>query len=573
MAEGGKTTYVIGVQVDGTDAVDSATSSVDGLDGGLNALLSSADAATAGVDGTVDKLNDLAKGATGAGDAAKKSSLNYGELSREFGKMGGPIGKLGGSIFGLRDGFGKLSKNFGSVGVLAAGAAVGIGLVVAAAIAAAAAIGALVAKMVKFAISSSASAIEASNLREGLTGSAAAADALGDSIAHVASKSPQSVAEIGKLADGLWKAGKRGTELEQALLEASHEAAGLGKNPGPELLAKRMRDLSVIGVKFKDNVRDLFSGAKTKDATDKFLGSLSRMGDLFSKSTVEGRGLQKLFDTITAPLINGLTRLEPLAKAVFRGLLVGALDIAILAVRAGKALEKMVPEGLLEDTDMLALAFDIARYAMYAFVAIAVVVGVVIGVIVGVIALGIAILAAFMGTFLVVGAVVAAVAVAVVYGAYQMILAVVAFGKSGVTAAKDLISGLVGGIRSGVGAVVDAIKALAASAIGALKSALKISSPSKVFEDLAGFTVEGYVEGIEDGEVQVRSSIESLVTPPQIAEVGGGDSSTARSGGGVSIQGNTFVFNGVEGVDNAEQRFADLLTSFFEGDAIAAGAL
>jgi hypothetical protein len=150
-------------------------------------------------------------------------------------------------------------------------------------------------------------------------------------------------------------------------------------------------------------------------------------------------------------------------------------------------------------------------------------------------------------------------------------------GKAGVNAAKNLITGIVNGIKSGVGVVVDAVKGLATSAINAFKSALKIASPSKLFEDFGGDIGMGVVVGVDDTVPEVKGALETLVEVPQIptlaAEVGTEHARSVSTGqAAVSIQGNTFIFNGVEGSEDAEQRFGDLLTRFFEGDALAMGA-
>src|SRR6185503_2353552 len=66
-------------------------------------------------------------------------------------------------------------------------------------------------------------------------------------------------------------------------------------------------------------------------------------------------------------------------------------------------------------------------------------------------------------------------------------------------AAADFIAGLGAGITAGVGVVVQAIKGLASSAVGALKDALQIRSPSLVFRGIGIQTAKGYVAGVEAG--------------------------------------------------------------------------
>lgn len=65
---------------------------------------------------------------------------------------------------------------------------------------------------------------------------------------------------------------------------------------------------------------------------------------------------------------------------------------------------------------------------------------------------------------------------------------------------RNLLQGLVNGITSGLGAVKAAITGAGASAIGWFKEKLGIHSPSRVFAELGGFTMEGLQQGIAGGQ-------------------------------------------------------------------------
>jgi hypothetical protein len=78
------------------------------------------------------------------------------------------------------------------------------------------------------------------------------------------------------------------------------------------------------------------------------------------------------------------------------------------------------------------------------------------------------------------------------------------------TAAEDFISGLVNGIKSGTGLVIDAVRALGKGAVGALKGLLGISSPSKVMESLGDYSAQGFAAGVTGGTDEVTSSAQGL---------------------------------------------------------------
>jgi phage-related protein len=66
-----------------------------------------------------------------------------------------------------------------------------------------------------------------------------------------------------------------------------------------------------------------------------------------------------------------------------------------------------------------------------------------------------------------------------------------------VKAGKDIMQGLVDGIKAGASGVVTAIKEAVQSAIDAAKALLLEQSPSKVFEKIGAYTMEGFAEGVD----------------------------------------------------------------------------
>lgn len=90
---------------------------------------------------------------------------------------------------------------------------------------------------------------------------------------------------------------------------------------------------------------------------------------------------------------------------------------------------------------------------------------------------------------------------------------------------KNIIDGIIQGVKDGVGALEDAVRGAAQSALDAAKRALGISSPSKVFADEVGVNMSaGIAQGVTAGGGQVQRALSDVTA----FTVKGG----ARSGGG-----------------------------------------
>ena len=492
-------------------------------------------------------------------DAGDKSSKSMGKFSQTIAKMGNQFGAVGGQVL-------KFASALGPYGLAAVAAFM---LTVGAVIALGAAIAKVVLEMVKMSLQCADAANKAAVLREGLTGSSQAAGELGAMMNRVARSTPASTEEVGALAEKLYKAGKRGNELEKALREAANEASGIGKNPGPELLAKRMASADVVAKKWKDNVSQIFAGPSTQKATQEFYGALGRIVNMFSQSSSEGRALQKIVSVIVDPIISGVAKAEPYIKAFLQGMIIAFLKIVVSVLKLGKALGLVPPKESTEGMITLEGAMAAGEWVVNALAQALLVIAYVLAVV------AVAMFVLMLPTIIVMAVIIALIAVL-----YYLRSVLIDWAVSAAPAAMQWIAGLAGGIKKGIGVVVDAVVSLAKSATSAFTSALKISSPSKVFEEFGSYTVEGYVAGVEDGETDVKSVMESVVTPPDVSgvsessleAVGDDGSNVGASGSGVNIQGNTFVLNGVADCDNAESRFSELLTRMFEGDSILVGA-
>ena len=77
---------------------------------------------------------------------------------------------------------------------------------------------------------------------------------------------------------------------------------------------------------------------------------------------------------------------------------------------------------------------------------------------------------------------------------------------------ESVIAGLLKGLRSGLGAVKDAISSLANSTVIGFKAKLGIHSPSRVFGELGGFIGQGAAEGIGRRQASVARAALGLAT-------------------------------------------------------------
>lgn len=87
--------------------------------------------------------------------------------------------------------------------------------------------------------------------------------------------------------------------------------------------------------------------------------------------------------------------------------------------------------------------------------------------------------------------------------------------KAGWDAGVQLVQGMINGVGSLVGSLVDKVSGLASSAINAAKSALGIHSPSKVFHELGQFTGQGFAEGLQSQTEAVTVAAQMLADAAQ----------------------------------------------------------
>lgn len=96
---------------------------------------------------------------------------------------------------------------------------------------------------------------------------------------------------------------------------------------------------------------------------------------------------------------------------------------------------------------------------------------------------------------------------------------------------KDIIKGLINGLKSGPAAIGKAIKDLAGSIIGPFKRLLGIASPSKLFKEFGLDTAEGFEIGLKAGTPDVSRATTGLVDVPNMVT----NSSTTRVSPNITI--------------------------------------
>jgi hypothetical protein len=371
---------------------------------------------------------------------------------------------------------------------------------------------------------------------------------LNKEIDSLTTKLPLTRDEIASTAQGLAQAGLRGKALTGWLERSAEWAARIKFGPN---FREQMLSLPEQAKVLQVNLRNTFGGLKVEG----LLEALQKMGTLLSDGTESGKAIKAIFEDLFQPIVDGITAAEPKIERFF-------LYLEIFALRAYIALKphaKLIGE--------IGLAFVAAGALLTSSALIA-----------GIIALT-AVLAPFAvaawAATLPVLAFMAAVAVgiAVGYGLVKLFDLISehlnGIGAEFAAIGSAIIDGLVNGIKAAGGAVWDALKAVVGGAIDKVKGLLGIASPSKVFAEIGMNTGEGMAQGVDASSPGVQSSLESMTSPPASADVGSKPQSATSSN---SISDAVFNFYGVEGAENAIERFNDMLTRFVEGDAAQIGA-
>ena len=365
-----------------------------------------------------------------------------------------------------------------------------------------------------------------------------------------------------------------------------------------ELNKVAMAKIDKIGEKAKANFAALFAGVHV----EKFVAALESVSHLLDANSATAKALKAMLSGLLNPLFDAAPKLVPVVSQLFRGMVLGCLEVAIWAVKAGIAIRGIIPPSVIAAIKLSASHIDYLKVGMYGmiaviavfavamvaafaiaaavtlfFVACAAIAAVVFGVIlVAALLTVVIVLAAVAAGLLMVAAVVLLPVIVIgllVYAIYRGIAALMSLGAAGANAASSMISGLVNGIASGAGAVWNAIKSMASGAVNALMSALQAHSPSKLFDVIGHVGIAGGVkQGVERGTPEVNAAVAHMVEPPDMPQKNG---AKAGSTSNVNKGGHTFqiTINAAggdsEGIAAAVEK---VINRLLEGDAMQAGA-
>lgn len=547
--------------------------------------------------------------------AAKKAAVAsaesaFVELGGTFESVGGSAGAAQGGIAGLLDKLkgapgplgGMVSQLSAMKGMLGPGAiAAGVVAIAAALVALTAAAVGAAAALLRYGVAQS-DARRSELLRlEGLTTlrrhqglTAGSATVLQSAIDRVSDSTALGRGEISGYAEQLHRMGLRGGDLQEAL-----EGVAITASVQGDAMARRFAGMSAAAIRtggsvrrladdvrarlggiaqrqargldrqmerLRGNVARLFSGLRI----DGFLNALHEVTSLFSQSSASGRALKQIFEALFNPLVGQIEAAGPIARRFFQGLILGALRITIAIVRVRNWFRRTFGA-----SDILA-GFDSQRAAVYAGVAVMgllAVAAIATGVAMGVLAVA---TVALVGGLLLLAAVPFAIPLAFAAAG----IAIWTFWEDLTSidwsgAGRSLIDGLVQGLRSGAQLVVETVSSIADSATAALRNALQIRSPSRVFARLGLEIPRGLAAGVDRGMPAAMDAVGRVVSVPTDAPAeAGGASSLARAGGApVSVSiGDVHIHTQSNDPADHARSFRDQVAQLFEGAAIQMGA-
>lgn len=136
--------------------------------------------------------------------------------------------------------------------------------------------------------------------------------------------------------------------------------------------------------------------------------------------------------------------------------------------------------------------------------------------------------------------------------------------------ARNLINGLVIGIATGTVQVVQAVTTMAAATTGALREALQIKSPSRVFAGLGREIPRGLAVGIDAGTEAAEASVANMIDV-STGDTGGGATTVANQQRASVTIGSITIQTAATDAEGLAKDFGAWLASTFEGLAIMRG--
>lgn len=336
-------------------------------------------------------------------------------------------------------------------------------------------------------------------------------------------------------------------------------------------MANSAHNLAKLGLEY---LGDLFEDLG-KDIAPFMAAVKELFGLIDSKSTASGRALKEGIGVFFKEAFAAATKVVPYVKMFL-------LDIVILGLRAYISLKPLsetfdsmgtVAKYTATNIEELANKFVTSDLAMQGLKMTLEFIVYALGAVVAIIGIGIAITGAFVAAFVALSGAAFQVGEAIGTFLKDSVAALGEWVKAGPQAATDFIQGLANGLANGAGLVIDAAKSLGNAAIGSVKDALGIHSPSTVMIEAGQFTGEGFAQGMEATVPDVHDAAGSLggaaapvmATPPP-------DASASGAGGGVTVivEPGAIVLSGGSGA-SASELTESAVSLLFERCALAAG--
>ncbi len=415
--------------------------------------------------------------------------------------------------------------------------------------------------------------IEGDKLTSAVKATAAATALMGDEGGQALQTMVKQLAAGGDAADAMIKTVQAGgkkaaVQLAAMGLQADDLARALGVSP------EKMKTMALTAEQLGDAIE--------KAVTEKGAGALETMGLTWDsiKSKISD-GAEDLFEDMGSAVTPFMQEVKSLFSEFFAGstTMTTTKEIITAALTQVFAVATKVVNFLHKGFLMVEIAAFQVATAMLPIVRIIMAIAtnsmVLDGLIfilktIGVVILAIAApLMIVTAAFWAVGAVVFAVLSAIV-GAILWCVgdAVRAFGVMGTTistwassaasAAGNFVMGIVNGISTGAGLVVDAVKNLASSAMSAFTGFFKIKSPSQLMADTAIHIPGGAAVGIEAGTGDVVEAMEDMGD----AGMGGASKGFAKQGGTKAGGGGGDVYNLNVQYSGAKEDYEDFETKF-----------
>lgn len=365
--------------------------------------------------------------------------------------------------------------------------------------------------------------------------------ATGANVGDVAKQMGISTEELTKnLAAGTVDARKFGAALNDAIVK---------KGQGPlEKMANSSANLKKL---LSEAWGDLFEDIDVAP----FMAEVKKLFEIFGQGTESGKAMKSGIGGFFKEVFGLATKVVPIVKHFL-------LDMVIYGLKAYLALKPIVKT--IREFVTSATGMFVINGILSGIWTVLKTIGAVILVVVGTfIALQVAAFAVGVAIWTAIGAVLGFI--------FEAKSAFDGWIASAATIAYDFVAGLVGGIVSGAGSVVNAVTGLASAALNAFTgpSGIDAHSPSRKMMAAGGNMTDGAAIGVEDGSADVETAVSNVAGSSVKAMSEGGSSSGAPA---ASSAAPLTVYVQIDGAGkSASEITEELVASVFQRYALAMG--